>query len=235
LTTITTGMLQGYVAGRLEEVKPKTVINEIVVIKEMFKHAARWGYLKINPAEHLERPRLEKEEMEVLTPEEISLFLEQASAAYRTLFLVATLTGMRRGEIIGLKKGDIDWHNSQIAVKRTFSKGRFGSPKTKAGYRKIDMSPYLVRELRKHILMSANSELDLVFCNADGNPLDADNMVKRGFLPALRRAGVKMIRFQDLRHTNASLRIEQGQNIKYVQKQWAMLRVRRPLTGMGIC
>jgi integrase len=73
---------------------------------------------------------------------------------------------MRRGEILCLKKGDIDWHNLQIAVRRTFSKGEFGSPKTKAGYRKIDMSPYLAHELKKHILRSPVSELDLVFPSA---------------------------------------------------------------------
>ena len=233
LTTITTVMLQRYVSGRLEEVKPKTVVNEMVVIKEMFKHAGRWGYLKINPAEHLERPRIEREEMEILTPGEIGPFLEEASTGYRTLFLLAILTGMRRGEILGVKKGDIDWHNLQIAVRRTFSKGEFGSPKTKAGYRKIDMSPYLAHELKKHILRSPVSELNLVFCGSDGKPLDADNMIKRQFLPALSRAGVKKVRFQDLRHTNASLRIEQGQNIKYIQKQMGHASIQTTLDRYG--
>ncbi len=233
LTTISEVMLQRYVAERVGEVKPKTVCNEIVVIKEMFKHAVRWGYLKVNPAEHLERPKVEKEEMEILTPGEIGPFLEEASIGRRTLFLVAILTGMRRGEILGLKKGDIDWHNLQIGVKRTFSKGEFGPPKTKAGYRKIDMSPYLAHELKKHILRSAPSESDLVFCGSDGKPLDPDNLIKREFLPALSRAGVKRIRFQDLRHTNASLRIEQGQNIKYIQKQMGHASIQTTLDRYG--
>ena len=74
LTDITTGMLQGYVAKRLEKVKPKTVVNELVPLKEMFQHSVRWGYLKVNPGEHIERPRIEKEEMQILTPEEIDLY-----------------------------------------------------------------------------------------------------------------------------------------------------------------
>src|SRR4030042_3346985 len=53
LTEINTGMLQRYVAMRLDKVKPKTVINELVPLKEMFKHAVRWGYLKVNPAEYV--------------------------------------------------------------------------------------------------------------------------------------------------------------------------------------
>ncbi len=123
LTEINTGMLQRYVALRLEKVKPKTVINELVPVKVMFKHAVRWGYLKVNPAEHVERPRIEKEEMEILTPEEIRLFLNQVTLKNKILFLMAILTGMRRGELLGLQWGDIDWNHSQIHVRRSLWKG----------------------------------------------------------------------------------------------------------------
>lgn len=60
---------------RLAKVKPETVINEIVPIKEMFKHAVRWGYLKVNPAEYLERPRTQGKEIEILTLNEVAKFL----------------------------------------------------------------------------------------------------------------------------------------------------------------
>jgi integrase len=69
-------------------------------------------------------------------------------------------------------------------------------------------------ELKKHKLACPVSELDLVFCNTEGKPLDPDSLVKRHFLPALRKAKLRRIRFHDLRHTNVALRIEQGQNIK---------------------
>ena len=155
LKNITTAMLQKYVSQRLEYVKPKTVINELVPIKEMLKHAVRWGYLKVNPAEYVERPRVEKEEMDILTPEEIRLFLDHVTPKYKAFFLIAILTGMRRGELLSLKWGDIDWHNSQIHVRRSLWKRQFVTPKSKTSVRKIDISPYLAIELKKHFLSSS--------------------------------------------------------------------------------
>jgi site-specific recombinase XerD len=65
---IVTGHLQFFVAGRIKSVSAKTATNEIAVMKEMFKHALRWGYLKYNPAEYVERPRSAKPEVEILSP-----------------------------------------------------------------------------------------------------------------------------------------------------------------------
>ena len=79
------------------------------------------------------------------------------------------------------------------------------------------MTPTLSQELRKPKFSCFLKDADFVFCNAEGKPLDPDSLVKRQFLPALKRAGVKRVRFHDLRHTNVALRLEQGQNIKYIQ------------------
>jgi integrase len=92
-------------------------------------------------------------------------------------------------------------------------------PKTRNVRRKVDLSSIPVHELKKHKLSCPKGELDLVFSNSDGSILDPDNMVHCGFLPALREEKIRMVRFHDLRHTNASLRIEQGQNLVYVSKQ----------------
>ncbi|MEW6686314.1 MAG: site-specific integrase [Candidatus Edwardsbacteria bacterium] len=234
LTELTTGMLQRYVAMRLEKVKPKTVINELVPIKEMFKHAVRWGYIKVNPAEHVERPRVEKEEMEILTPEEIRLFLEHVTSKYKTFFLTAILTGMRRGELLGLQWSDINWNHNQIHVRRSLWKGWLVTPKSKNSLRRIDMSPFLTMVLEKHMLASPFKEPDnLVFCNGEGKPLDPDSLIKRQFLPALRRAKIRQVRFHDLRHTNVALRIEQGQNIKYIQNQLGHASIQTTLDRYG--
>jgi integrase len=234
LSNITTAMLQKHVAQRLENVKPKTVINEIVVLKEMFKHAIRWGYLKVSPAAYVERPRVEKEEMDILTPDEIRLFLDQVTPKYKPFFLTAILTGMRRGELLGLQWGDIDWNHNQIHVRRSLWKGQFVTPKSKTSMRRIDMSPYLTIELKKHMMASPFKELDnLVFCNEEGKSSDPDALIKRQFLPALRRAKIRQVRFHDLRHTNVALRIEQGQNIKYIQHQLGHASIQTTLDRYG--
>ena len=81
------------------------------------------------------------------------------------------------------------------------------------------MSPALIRELRKYQKIAPKSEGDLVFCTDDGKVLDDANLRHRIFEPALQKAGLRKIRIHDLRHTYASLLINQGENLKYVQKQ----------------
>jgi integrase len=67
----------------------------------------------------------------------------------RALFMTAALTGMRQGEIFGLKWTDIDWVNKQVHVKQTYNHGRFYNPKSKTSRRKIDLALELVAELKK--------------------------------------------------------------------------------------
>lgn len=206
LSDIDTALLQKYVANRGKEVKPKTVINEIVPIKLMFKHACRCGYLKRNPAEYLERPKVEKEEMQILTPEEIRLFLNNVNPSYKIFFLTAILAGMRRGELIGLQWGDIDWNHNQIHVRCAFrnTSKELQSPKTRNAKRKIDMSPTLIYELKKHKLASRGNDLDLVFSNSEAILICADNMVKRQFPPTLRRAKIRDVSLHSFRYTNVT-------------------------------
>ncbi len=95
----------------------------------------------------------------------------------------------------------------------------FLPPKSKASVRKIDVGPRLRIILRQHRLQSIKSSLDLVFCNSESNPLDPENLVKRQFLPAVKAAKIGSLRFHECRHTFGSLKIEQGENLKYVQVQ----------------
>ncbi|OGP50030.1 MAG: hypothetical protein A2Y79_01425 [Deltaproteobacteria bacterium RBG_13_43_22] len=74
-------------------------------------------------------------------------------------------------------------------------------------------------ELKKWKLACPPTELDLIFPNNAGGPIDKNNLIKREFDSALKKAGIERIRFHDLRHTYASLMIEQGENIKYIQTQ----------------
>jgi len=129
------------------------------------------------------------------------------------------MTGMREGELLGFQWGDIDWNAKQFWVRRTLQLGRFYEPKTKASKRRIDVDDDLLLEIKKWKLRCPMGNHDLVFPNRDGNPMDATNMIKRIWYPILRRAGLPRNRFHLLRHTNVSLRIAAGQNIKYIQNQ----------------
>ncbi len=129
INDITTGQIQAYVSKRAKLVKPNTIRNELTVIKLLFRQALRWGYIKNNPTENVERPKIEKAEIEILSPEEIELMLKKAEQPYRIAFLTAFLTGMRAGELWGLQWGDIDWNSKQIYVNHSVWKKHFQTPK----------------------------------------------------------------------------------------------------------
>lgn len=221
LNQITPGDVQTFLSRKTrdENLTPKTASNILVPLKRMFHHAVVWGILTADPTARIQKPRIEVPEMDYLSPDELQAFLGAVRAPYMPFFLTAVMTGMRRGELLALKWSDVDWDRSEIIVQRSLYKGGFVSPKTKAATRRIVMSPHLKDTLRAHNLQARRSDLELIFCNEHGHPLDPDNLVKREFLPALDRAGLRRIRFHDLRHTYASLLIAQGENVKFVQSQ----------------
>jgi integrase len=150
---------------------------------------------------------------------------------------------MRRGELLALQWGDIDWHDSQIYVRRSLyfeahrtekkRKWRFITPKSKSSIRTINMSPTLALELKKYKLAHPAGPLDLVFAQEGGSPLEPDNLVKREFSPALRRAGLRRLPFHSLRHSFTALLIAQGENIKYIQSQLGHASIQTTLDRYG--
>jgi integrase len=233
LSEITTGQLQKYVSERRKNVSAKTVVNEIVVMKLMFRHAKKWGYIKINPAEDVERPRLKETEIEILDPREIEKLIQITDPHYKVAFLTAFLTGLRAGELWALQWGDIDWNSGKIFVRRSVWKGKFQTPKTKKSMRKIDMTQELIYEMKKWKLACPINEYDLVFPGSEGGIANHVNAANRHFYPALRRAGLRQVSFHSLRHSNASMRIQAGQNIKYISEQLGHSTIRTTLDIYG--
>jgi integrase len=219
ISDIGTWHLQAYVTSRATKVSANTVRNELTVIKLIFKYAFKWGYIKGNPTEGVDRPEIPKPEIEVLSPDELEKLVQKAEKPYRTAFLTAFLTGMRAGELWGLKWSDIDWNSKFIHVRRALWKGQFQPPKSKHAIRKIDISDSLIQKLKQWKLTCPISEHALVFPSPEGRLSIHENVVKRHFNPALRRAGLRQVSFHSLRHSNASMRIRAGQNIKYIQTQ----------------
>ena len=134
------------------------------------------------------------------------------------LLFTALFTGMRQGELLGLTWSSINWIKGKIKVDKNYTHDRVGTPKTNK-IRYVDMSNELAKVLKEWRLACPHSDLDLVFPNSEGLHFDANNMLKRRFKPALKRAGIDEIRFHDLRHTYASLLLANGAQMKYVQSQ----------------
>ena len=127
-------------------------------------------------------------------------------------------TGCRVGEILAAAWSHIDWESGQFHVRRTFKEGRFQEPKTRTSYRRLSLPTFLLRELKVWRLACPNSPYDLIFPNLDGEPMSHSNLMTRGFQPALKRAGIRRIRFHDLRHTFASLMISNGEDIVRISR-----------------
>ncbi|MCL5123044.1 MAG: site-specific integrase, partial [Deltaproteobacteria bacterium] len=206
-----------------------TLRKILVTLGQILSYAVRHKYLRFNPLKEAERPRSQGElnedddccqDMKILTPAQITIFLAQVNdPKYRTLFMLAIFSGARQGELLGLRWGDVDWGCCQLAIQRTFNNGRLFTPKSKTSKRKIDLGPKVIKELKKWRLACPKNDLNLIFPNEAGNHMNNKNMLRRFFRPALKTGGCPAIRFHDLRHTYASLLIEQGENIKYIQTQ----------------
>jgi len=159
-----------------KELAPASVLKAVALVKEMFKHAVQWGYLDGNPAQYVERPRVEVEEMEILTPPEIHRLLAAADEPVRTMLMCAVLTGMRRGELLGLKWEDIDFEGNLIHVPRSLWRGKFTTPKSRRSRRAIDIAPTLKAALAR---LPSRFAGDLVFLASDGQMIDPDNFSHR--------------------------------------------------------
>ena len=226
-------LLQGDPQNGKRPVSGRTVRNVLYLLTKFFRKAVTEGYLRMSPMDRVERPRVNKEQKgRALQPIEINSVLERCEGTLRLMVLVAVLTGMRRSEQFALDWDDVDFEKGVIRIRRglywQFGKHHrkepgesafvFVAPKSEKSIRDIDMSPMLCKELRAHYMRST-TKAGLVLCTSRGTPFNPDNVVKRKFQPAVKRANIGVVRWHDLRHTFGSLKVEQGENIYYVQRQ----------------
>ena len=120
------------------------------------------------------------------------LLVQVDEPKYRTLSMLAVFSGARQRELLGLRWGDMDWDNCQLAIQRTFNNGRLFTPKTQTSKRKIDLGPTIMKELKKWRLACPKNDLDLVFPNEAGNHINNKNMLRRNFRPALEGRGLPL-------------------------------------------
>ena len=119
-----------------------------------------------------------------------------------------------------MKWGNVDFEKRRINIRQTYDPYGYREPKSKSGKRSIVMSPRLVEVLSQHkTTLEKNGNDDHVFQNTKGGPLNYANVISREFHPALERAGIRSIRFHDLRHTYGALTASMGAPPKFIQAQ----------------
>lgn len=244
LQAVTPAKLNAFYAGLLSNgrsdgkggLSPKSVRNAHVIIRKALSDAVKWSLIPCNPAAFAEPPKLVQSgdrEMKTWSPQEARTLLgivenDRLYAAW----LLAISTGMRRGEILGLRWSDVDLEDARLSVRQTVITVSyeiiFSTPKTAKGRRSIALDKGTVLALRAHkkaqleermaIGSSRYSDNDLVFCKIDGQPMHPD-LFSQQFDRMVARSPLPRIRLHDLRHSYATISLKAGVHPKVVSER----------------
>ncbi len=223
--------IQRLIRNKAKELSPKTVRLIYTIINDSLKQAKYAGVINSNPAENVKLPKLEQKETKHLDIEGIKQLLDTAKESkHYAAVLFSLYTGVRRGELLALEWKHIDGETNTVtieqAITRTKTEGiKIGKTKTKNSNRTIAINDFLMMELMKHnVKQSINKDVlgeayyskhDLVFCQNDGSPL-CPVAFSRTFKRLTERAGIEDFSLHGLRHTAATILLENGVDIKTV-------------------
>jgi len=212
----------------------RTVRYIHTTLHKALKQAVMDGLIPRNATEAVKPPQPTREEMHPLTPEQAKLFLQVAHEAgdrLEALYVLAIHTGLRQGELLGLKWDDVNFDDGSLQVRRTLTITKngfvFASPKTTGSRRSVKLTQRAIEALRSHLerqlaeidkVGSLWSENGLMFASETGEPLDRRTVTNMKFKPLLKRAGLPPVRFHDLRHTCATLLLTRNVNPKIVSE-----------------
>lgn len=228
--------------------KPKglssNTVRELHKIMNMALTAAvSWELVQRNVAEAITPPKAVPAKRQAWTADEARIFLDYLKKRRKPhrlypLYYLALATGMRRGELLGLRWQDIDWERQTLSISQTLvttaaGKTIFSTTKTSSSKRVVALSATTVAELRRHrkrqledimVLGVTDYNQELVFVSEVGTPLSPRNLLRQ-FQNASKKAGLPVIPFHALRHTSATLMLQQGIHPKVVAERLGHSRI----------
>ena len=213
-------------------ISARTVILIHAVLRRALNQAVKMGVIARNPAMAVTRPKFHRKEMKTLSDSQVRTLLSIAQGnRFEAVFWLAVTTGLRLGELMGLKWADLDWVNRRLRIQRQLQRLQgglaFSEPKTASGRRVIVIGSATMDKLRKHLELqsierqfagSSWKENDMMFPSTIGTPMDPSNLYHI-FKDLLKLANLPDIRFHDLRHTAATLMLQQNVHPKIVQSR----------------
>jgi integrase len=192
-------------------------------LRAVMNTAVRDGAVAKNPCQLLGAGSDRAKERPVASPAEVAALVEAITPRYRAAVLLAAWCGLRRGEVLGLRREDVDLAVGAVTVRRNrvelLENGRAAfdaEPKTDAGKRTVAVPPHVLPVLAEHMASWAGP--DRVFVGRDGRPMRGD-AVRQAFDRARRKAGMPGFRFHDLRHTGQTLAAATGATIKDLMRR----------------
>jgi integrase len=232
LKNLTPTHVRGLYREKLDSgLSPTSVQRVHALLHKALKQAVHDGLVPRNVTEAVKAPRQSRNEIPTLTREQVRIFLNSAkSDRLEALYLLAIHTGLRQGELLGLKWSDIDLDRGTLQVRRILSAAkegpRFTTPKSNQG-RSVRLTTQAVQALRDHRKRQVQERLKhagfwkdhgLVFTTLVGTPLNRHNVFSRSFKPLLRRAELPDMPFHALRHSFATRMLTSGEHPKVVQE-----------------
>jgi integrase len=226
--------IQSLYAEKLEAGTGKSTVRLIhAVLHRALNQALKWGLITRNPSDAVDKPKPERKEMKVLNADQARALLDEIEGErLEALYYVAITTGLRQGELLGLRWSDLDWDNGHLHVQRQLQRVTgeglvFSEPKSAAGRRLVKLGSAALDKLRDHRERQEQERLfagerwrehNLIFPSTIGTPMEPRNLL-RHFKGLLQRADLPVIRFHDLRHTAATLMLKQRIHGKIVQER----------------
>lgn len=227
LERIDTQLVADYLlAQQRDGLSRKTITNHLTFLHGVFRHAMKKGWTHANPVAAVDRPRDAHADPDIrfLDQDEIEALLEAIpdtdfGRVDYPLILVAVSCGLRQGELVALRWRDVDWSAGVIRVRRNYTLGAWGAPKSRRSSRAVPMIDRTAVELERLFHRSRfQDDDDLAFAHPQlGSVLDTSRLRKR-FKEALSVAGVREIRFHDLRHTFGTQAAAAGVPLRTLQE-----------------
>jgi integrase len=218
--------IERYIAAKLQTHAPKTVRNHLNTMHSLFEIGQRLDWCTRNPVKLADRPVIKQTETRIkfLDQEELERLLEAPypddawGRMEPTLYLTAAMTGLRQGELLGLRWRNVDLPARKVRVVSPFVRGEFGDPKSEGSGRSVPLAARVSEALTGFRETSFyRHESELVFCHPEsGNPLDRSKLVRR-FKEATVRAGVREVTFHELRHTFGTRMAAAGAPLRTIQ------------------
>lgn len=194
-----------------------TTINKIMVPLRMILNEAADRFDFTSPYRGIKTLKQQKVDVEPFSLAEVQRFIENVRPDYRNYYTVRFFTGMRTGEIDGLKWEYVDFKRREILVRESIVKGQMTYTKTDGSQREIKMSQLVYDALKEQYKHTSKHEF--VFCTAAGTPLAHGNVTKRVWHPTLRYLGMKSRRPYQTRHTAATLWLASGEAPEWIARQ----------------
>jgi integrase len=183
----------------------KTVKNLFATMQMLWKSARAWGYVAHDAVSDVVLPKRHRVARRFFSVEEVQRILASAPEPYRTFYWLAVESGMRAGELCGLRVRDFDLERGLVSIRQSVWRGKFQSPKSENAVRCFALSPRLMAHITDSLNRWKPNEKGLFFATRNGTPWDANLLVKRKLYPLLDSLGIARGGLHAFRHTNSTL------------------------------